>query len=124
MNATKLLAAATLSILAAAGAQAAENFENPDLAMSRVAPALTAPANRAVVHLQAIAATGDESPDAAASRVAPALSAATPRSTIREQAVAAAHDRTQGLNPGAFFNSVVPSRMKVERPALTQQAGL
>jgi hypothetical protein len=116
MNASKIIAAAALSILAAAGAQA-ETYEGVQAPVSAN--------SRADVNAQAVAAARSESPysDAASSRVAPALTASADRSVIQAQAVATAHEPNQNLDRKAFVNSVIPSQYKIVRP-VTQQAGL
>ena len=116
MNASKIIAAAALSILAAAGAQA-ETYEGVHAPVSAN--------SRADVNAQAVAAARSENPyaDGTSSRVAPALTASADRSIIRAQAVATAHEPNQNLDRKAFVNSVVPSQYTIVRP-VTQQAGL
>jgi len=116
MKTSKLIAAAALSILAAAGAQA-ETYEGVHAPVSAN--------SRAEVQAQGAIAARAENPygDAVSSRVAPALTESTDRSTIRSTAVAAAHSANQNLKREAFVNSVVPSQFKIDRPT-TQQAGL
>ncbi|MBO9515951.1 MAG: alpha/beta hydrolase [Variovorax sp.] len=115
MKTSKLLAAAALSILAAAGAQA-ETYEGVHAPVSA--------ASRADVQAQAVAAARAENPygDAVSSRVAPALTASADRSTVRSQAVTTAHAANQNLKREAFVNSVVPSQFQGR--TVTQQAGL
>lgn len=116
MNASKIIAAAALSILAAAGAQA-ETYEGVHAPVSAN--------SRADVNAQAVAAARSENPyaEASSSRVAPSLTASADRSVIRDQAVATAHEPNQNLDRKAFVNSVIPSQYKIVRP-VTQQAGL
>ncbi|MDM0002448.1 alpha/beta hydrolase [Variovorax sp. J22P240] len=116
MKTSKIIAAAALTILAAAGAQA-ETYEGVHAPVSAN--------SRADVNAQAVAAARSENPygDAASSRVAPALTASADRATIRAQAVATAHEANQNLDRKAFVNSVIPSQYKIARP-VTQQAGL
>jgi len=115
MKTSKLIAAAALSILAAAGAQA-ETYEGVHAPVSTY--------SRAEVQAQAEIAARSENPygDAASSRVAPVLSASADRSSVRATAVAAAHSPNQNLKREAFVNSVVPSQFKAA--PVTQQAGL
>ena len=116
MKTSKIIAAAALSILAAAGAQA-ESYEGVH------APVSTH--SRAEVNAQAVVAARSENPyaDGVSSRVAPALTASADRSVIRSQAVATAHEPNQNLDRKAFVNSVVPAQYNIARP-VTQRAGL
>ncbi|MDM0015745.1 alpha/beta hydrolase [Variovorax sp. J22P168] len=116
MNTSKIIAAAALSLLAAAGAQA-ETYEGVHAPVSAL--------SRAEVNGQAVVAARSENPyaDSASSHVAPALTASADRSVIRAQAVATAHEPNQNLDRKAFVNSVVPSQYKIER-STTRQAGL
>jgi len=116
MKTSNLIAAASLSILAAAGAQA-ETYEGVHAPVSAN--------SRAEVQAQGVVAARSENPygDAASSLVAPALTASADRSTVRSTAVATAHSANQNLKREAFVNSVVPSQFKLEH-STTQQAGL
>lgn len=116
MNTSKIIAAAALSILAAAGAQA-ETYEGVHAPVSAN--------SRAAVNAEAVVAARSENvnSDVVSSRVAPALTASADRSVIRSQAVAAAHAPNQNLYREAFANSTVPSQYNTARPA-TRQAGL
>jgi hypothetical protein len=116
MNALKIIAAAALSILAAAGAQA-ETYDGVHAPVSAN--------SRADVNAQAVVAARTDNPyaEATSSRVAPALTASADRSAIRAQAVATAHEANQNLDRKAFVNSVIPSQYNLVRP-VTQQAGL
>jgi hypothetical protein len=116
MKTSKIIAAAALSILAAAAAQA-ETYEGVQAPVSAN--------SRAEVNAQAVVAARSENPyaDGVSSRVAPALTASADRAAIRSQAVATAHEPNQNLDRKAFVNSVVPSQYKISRP-VTQQAGL
>ncbi|MDM0077583.1 alpha/beta hydrolase [Variovorax sp. J2P1-59] len=116
MKTSKIIAAAALTILAAAGAQA-ETYEGVHAPVSAN--------SRADVNAQAVVAARSENPyaDAVSSRVAPALTASADRATVRAQAVATAHEANQNLDRKAFVNSVVPSQYKIVRP-VSQQAGL
>jgi len=116
MKTSKIIAAAALSILAAAGAQA-ETYEGVQAPVSAN--------SRTEVNAQAVAAARSENPyaEGASSRVAAPLVASADRSAVRAQAVAAAHEPNQNLDRRAFFNSVVPAQYKFVRP-VTQQAGL
>jgi hypothetical protein len=116
MKTSKIIAAAALSILAAAAAQA-ETYEGVQAPVSAN--------SRAEVNAQAVVAARSENPyaDGVSSRVAPALTASADRAAIRSQAVATAHEPNQNLDRKAFVNSVVPSQYNITRP-VTQQAGL
>ena len=84
MNTSKLLAAAALSLLAAAGAQA-ETYDGVHAPVSAN--------SRADVRAQAMIAARSENPyaEGVSSRVAPVLTASTDRGSVRGEAVAAAH---------------------------------
>ena len=109
MKTSKIIAAAALSILAAAGAQA-ETYQGVQAPVSAN--------SRAEVNAQAVIAARSENPyaDGVSSRVAPALTASADRAVIRSQAVATAHEPNQNLDRKAFVNSVVPSQYKISRP--------
>jgi hypothetical protein len=116
MKTSKIIAAAALSILAAAGAQA-ETYDGVHATVSAN--------SRAEVDAQAVVAARSENPyaEGVSSRVAPALTASADRAAIQAQAEATAHEPNQNLDRKAFVNSVVPSQYKIVRPT-TQQAGL
>ena len=116
MNTSKILAAAALSLLAAAGAQA-ETYEGVQAPVSTY--------SRAEVNAQATEAARAANPyaDGAAAGVAPVVASVRDRSAVAAEAVATAHDSTQNLDRKAFVNSVVPSQYNITRP-VTQQAGL
>ncbi|MDR6857389.1 helicase SNF2 [Variovorax guangxiensis] len=84
MKTSKIIAAAALSLLAAAGAQA-ETYEGVHAPVSAN--------SRADVRAQAVVAARSDNPyaEAVSSRVAPVLSASTDRGIVRNGAVAAAH---------------------------------
>jgi len=113
MKTSNILAAAALSLLAAAGAHA-ETYEG-------VQP-LSSGYSRADVAPQAAAAAreGNVYSDAASATVAPVLAASTDRAAVRNEAVAAAHAPGQNLRREAFAGSVVPSQAR----SFTRQAGL
>jgi hypothetical protein len=115
MTASKILAAAALSLLAAAGAHA-ETYEGVQ--------AVTSGYSRADVAPQAVAAAraGNVYGDSVSSTVAPALTASADRATIRGEAVAAAHAPGQNLRRESFAGSVVPAQAK--GLTFTRQAGL
>ncbi|VTU37178.1 hypothetical protein H4CHR_04104 [Variovorax sp. PBS-H4] len=83
MKTSKIITAAALSLLAAAGAQA-ETYEGVHAPVSAN--------SRAEVRSQAIVAARSENPyaEGVSSRVAPALTASVDRATVRNDAVAAA----------------------------------
>jgi hypothetical protein len=84
MNTSKIIAAAALSLLAAAGAQA-ETYDGVHAPVSAN--------SRADVRAQAVVAARSDNPyaEAVSSRVAPILIASTERTAVRNEAVAAAH---------------------------------
>ena len=84
MKTSKIIAAAALSLLAAAGAQA-ETYEGVHAPVSAN--------SRADVRAQAVVAARSDNPyaEAVSSRVAPVLTASTDRGSVRNEAVAAAH---------------------------------
>lgn len=84
MTPSKLLAAAMLSLIAAAGAQA-ETYDGVHAPVSAN--------SRGDIRAQAVIAAHSENPyaEGVSSRVAPVLTASTDRSGVRNEAVAAAH---------------------------------
>ncbi|OUM03899.1 helicase SNF2 [Variovorax sp. JS1663] len=84
MKTSKFIAAAALSLLAAAGAQA-ETYDGVH--------SISSATSRADVKTQAVAAARSENPyaEGASSRVAPVLSSTLARAAVRSDAVAAAH---------------------------------
>jgi hypothetical protein len=99
MKTSKIIAAAALSLLAAAGAQA-ETYEG-------VHP-LVSSASRADVRTEAVVAARSENPyaEGVSSRVAPVLTDSADRAGVRAEAVAAAHSANpyaegyaQGVTP-------------------------
>jgi hypothetical protein len=116
MNASKILAAAALSLLAAAGAQA-ETYEgvltvNSGVSRSEVAP-------------QAVAAAraGNQYSEGASAGAQPFTSTAD-RSAIQAEAVAKAHDPLASLDRRAFYRDEVPQAYKKPSVSFTRQAGL
>jgi len=116
MNASKILAAAALSLLAAAGAQA-ETYEGVLTVNSGVSRAEVAP--------QAVAAArvGNEYSDGA-SAGAQAFTSTADRSVIQAEAVAKAHDPLASLDRRAFYRDEVPQAYKKPSVSFTRQAGL
>lgn len=116
MKTSKIIAAAALAILAAAGAQA-ETYQGVQAPVSAN--------SRADVDAQAVVAARSANPyaEGASSVVAPVLTASADRSVIRAEAVATAHEPNQNLDRKAFVNSVVPAQYKITR-RVSQQAGL
>ena len=116
MKTSKIIAAAALSLLAAAGAQA-ETYEGVQAPVSTF--------SRAEVNAQATEAARAANPyaDGAAAGVAPVVASVRDRAAIRSQAVATAHEPNQNLDRKAFVNSVIPAQYKIERTN-TRQAGL
>jgi hypothetical protein len=110
MNASKILAAAALSLLAAAGAHA-ETYEgvltvNSGVSRSEVAPQ-----------------AGNEYSEGA-SAGAQAFTSTADRSVIQAEAVAKAHDPLASLDRRAFYRDEVPQAYKKPSVSFTRQAGL
>jgi hypothetical protein len=117
MKTSKLIAAAALSVLAAAGAVHAETYEG-------VHP-LTTANSRADVSAEARVAARSGNPygdgsDAGVQTVA----STTDRAAVREQAVAAAHNPLQSLDRRAFYRDQVPAAYYKPKFSVTRQAGL
>ena len=114
MKTSKLLAAAALSILAAAGAQA-ETYDGVH--------ALTTQRARAEVGTEAVAVAraGNVYGDAVGGGVPAPLLASPDRGVVRAEAVVAAHDPLQSLDRKAFVNSVVPAQYTSGSLAIRQQ---
>ena len=114
MNASKVLAAAALSLLAVAGAHA-ETYEGVLTVNSGVSRAEVAP--------QAVAAAraGNEYGDGA---TAQAFTSTADRATIQAEAVAKAHDPFASLDRRAFYRDEVPQAYKKPSVSFTRQAGL
>ena len=117
MKTSKIIAAAALSLLAAAGAQA-ETYQGV------LAP--VSAASRADVNAQAEVAARAANPyaEGATAGVAAAPTSVRDRAAVAAEAVATAHEPNQNLDRRAFVNSVVPAQYKFERAGTTNQAGL
>jgi len=102
MNASKIITAVAVALLAATGAHA-ETYEG-------VHP-LTSGADRSDVKAQAVTASHGSNPyaEAAGSGVAVVASTAE-RSAVRAQAVSAAHNPLQSLDRRAFYRDQVPAQ--------------
>ena len=121
-TATKIISAAAIALLAAAGAQA-EEYQgvltvNSQLSRAEVS-ASAAAAVKAGANLYGDAA------DAGVTQVAGNVD----RQAIRAQAVAASHDPTWNLDRKAFVNSTIPAQytngsLAVRRQASQNQASL
>ncbi|MBT2325460.1 alpha/beta hydrolase [Variovorax paradoxus] len=116
MKTSKIIAAAALSLLAAAGAQA-ESYDGVHQAVSA--------ASRGDVNGQAVVAAHGTNPYAEGSSAgaAPVLASSRDRAAVEAEAMATAHEPNQNLDRKAFVNSVVPSQYKIER-STSRQAGL
>ena len=116
MNASKILAAAALSLLAAAGAHA-ETYDG-------VHP-VTSSVSRAEVASKAVAAAraGNVYSDVAGAG-AQAFTSTADRAAIRAEAVAKAHDPLASLDRRAFYRDEVPAAYKKPSVSFTRQAGL
>lgn len=117
MKTSNILAAAALSLLAAAGAAHAETYEGVH--------AVTSGYSRADVAPQAVAAAraGNEYSDGATAG-AQTFTSTADRSTIRAEAVAKAHDPLASLDRRAFYRDEVPAAYKKPSVSFTRQAGL
>jgi hypothetical protein len=114
MKTSKIIAAAALSLLAAAGAQA-ESYEGVQAPVSAN--------SRVDVRTQAVVAAHSENPyaEGVSSRVAPSLTASADRGVVRNEAVAAARTANpyaEGYGQGV--TSVVAST--VDRAAVRAEA--
>jgi len=116
MNASKILAAAALSLLAAAGAQA-ETYQG-------VHP-LTSGATRAEVASEGVSAAraADEYGEAAGAG-AQAINSTADRAQVYKEAVAKAHDPFASLDRRAFYRDQVPDAYKKPSVSFTRRAGL
>ncbi|MGO4394170.1 alpha/beta hydrolase [Variovorax sp. M-6] len=116
MKASKIIAAAALSLLAAAGANA-ETYDGVH--------ALTSSASRSEVAGQAVAAArqGNVYADGASAGAQPFSSTAS-RATVRAEAVAKAHDPLASLDRRAFYRDQVPSAYSKPKISFTRQAAL
>ena len=117
MKTSQIIAAATLSLLAAAGAQA----ETDD-----GGHALTSANSRAEVSAPAAVAAHSANPYAEGyNNGVTTIASARDRSSVRSEAVAAAHRPNQNLRVESFANSVVPPQFTGPRSgSLTRQAAL
>jgi hypothetical protein len=126
MKTSKILSAAALALLAAAGAAHAEEYDGVH--------ALTNERTRAEVQAEAqtVARSGNVYGEAYNSGVTQvAGNSSVDRNAVRAQAVAASHDPTWNLDRKAFVNGTIPSQytqgsMAVRRQQQQnqQQAGL
>jgi hypothetical protein len=116
MNASKILAAAALSLLAAAGAQA-ETYDGVHVVNSSVSRAEVAP------QAAAAARAGNEYSDASAAG-AQAFTSTANRANVQAEAVAKAHDPLASLDRRAFYRDEVPQAYKKPSVSFTRQAGL
>jgi hypothetical protein len=114
MNASKIIAAAALSLLAAAGAHA-ETYDGVHT--------LTSSASRSEVAGQAVVAAraGNTYGDGASAQ--PFTSTAS-RSAVHADAVAKSHDPLASLDRRAFYRDQVPSAYSKPKVSFTRQAAL
>ena len=117
MKTSKIIAAAVLSILAAAGAQA-ETYDGVLTVRSTL--------SRAEVDSQAVATArvGNPYAEAANAGVQPVLTASADRARIQAEAVATAHSPNQNLDRKAFVNSSIPAAYLKPTVSFTRNAGL
>lgn len=116
MKTSKLIAAAALSVLAAAGAHA-ETYDG-------VHP-LTTANSRADVNAQAVVAAHSGNPYGEGSNAGVQVFASTTdRSAVQAQAVAAAHNPLQSLDRRSFYRDQVPAQYYRPKVSFTRQAAL
>jgi hypothetical protein len=117
MKSSKIIAAAALSILAAAGAQA-ETYDGVH--------ALVSGASRAEVNAEAAVAARSANPYAEGyvAGVAPALASVRDRAAVRAEAVAAAHAPNQNVRRESFAGSAIPAQFSNPGFVTSRQAGL
>ena len=116
MKTSKILAAAALSLLAAAGAHA-EIYDGVH--------ALTSANSRAEVTAQAAVAARSANPYAEGySSGVTTIASTRDRSSVREEAVAAAHAPNQNVRRESFAGSVIPPQFGGARISTTRQAAL
>lgn len=114
MNTRNILAAAVLSLLAAAGAHAETND-----GVLTVTPSVS----RAAVQGEAVAAAraGDVFGEGYAAGVQ-TVNTTADRGAVRSQAVATAHDSLQNLNAKSYFRDQIPAEYKKTSLSFTRQA--
>jgi uncharacterized protein (DUF2141 family) len=114
MNTRNILAAAALSLLAAAGAHA-ETYDGV-LTVNTVA-------SRSAVQGQAVAAAraGDSFGEGYAAGVQ-TVNTTADRGAVRNQAVATAHDPLQTLNAKSYYRDQIPAEYKKSSLSFTRQA--
>ncbi|MDM0011317.1 alpha/beta hydrolase [Variovorax sp. J22P168] len=116
MNTSKIIAAAALSLVAAAGAHA-EVYDGVH--------ALTSAASRAEVSAQASVAARGANPYADGyGQGVTTVASVRDRSAVRAEAVAAAHAPNQNVRRESFAGSVIPSQFGGARISQTRQAAL
>ena len=117
MKTSQLIAAAALSVLAAAGAAHAETYDG-------VHPLTTANSRDAVaVQGAAAARAGNVYGDGVDGGVTTIVSTAD-RAKVNEEAVAKAHDPLQSLDRRAFYRDTVPAAYNKPTVSFTRQAAL
>lgn len=114
MNTRNILAAAALSLLAAAGAHA-ETYDG----VLTITPSVS----RAAVQGQAVAAAsaGNVFGEGYASGVQ-TVNTTADRSAVHSQAVAAAHDPLQSLTAKSYYRDQIPAEYKKTSLSFTRQA--
>lgn len=117
MKASKVIATAALSLLAAAGAVHAETYDGVH--------SLTSAASRSEVAGQAVVAAraGNVYGEGASAGAQPFTSSAS-RSAVRAEAVAKSHDPLGSLDRRAFYRDQVPSAYSKPKVSFTRQAAL
>ena len=113
MKTSKIIAAAALSILAAAGANA-ETYDGVHQPVSAN--------SRAEVNAQAVIAARSANPYAEGAGSAPLVVSARDRAEVHAEAVAHAHRPNQNVRREAFAGSVIPEQFANPRVLTTRQA--
>ncbi|WP_295377791.1 DUF4148 domain-containing protein [uncultured Pseudacidovorax sp.] len=115
MNASKILAAAALSLVAIAGAQA-ETYEGVQAPVSAL--------SRTDVQAQAVAAAQAANQNVVrGSRGAETVAVSQPRATVQAEAVRAAYAPDQNVSSGSRFNSKVVSTLANPVDAAARSTG-
>ena len=116
MKTSQIIAAAALSLLAAAGANA-ETYDGVH--------ALTSANSRADVSAQAAVAARSANPYAEGyGNGVTTIASTRDRSSVQAEAVAAAHRPNQNVRIESFAGSVIPPQFTGARTATTRQAAL
>jgi hypothetical protein len=116
MKTSQLIAAAALSVLAAAGAHA-ETYDG-------VHPLTTGNSRADVAAQGAVAARSGNAYGDAANEGVVAIASNNDRGAVRTEAVAAAHNPLQSLDRRAFYRDQIPAAYNKPKLSFTHQAAL